>query len=95
MKVSARVDVVIADETPIQPPPTRVIVIAPTKEAGQDAVSNMTDAVEVVAIVTPRSPHAARGTLADEIIEVEGLTDEQLEALRDEAAPALATTQEK
>lgn len=70
-------------------PNRRIIVIAPTKQAGQkhaDALS-----IDPVAIVTPRSPYGARGMVADEIVEAEGLTAEEHDALTIEVTPALAT----
>ena len=80
----ACVDVVIADgkpdETPLdyietQEPPQvdvtpdprrRVILIAPTKPRGQHEARTL--GIEPVAIVAPRTPDAARGHTADEIV---------------------------
>lgn len=96
MNTSARVDVVLAGTRVTFPAPTRIIVIAPTKEAGHTAATEAAaDGAEIVAIVTPRSHHAARGTTADEILEAEGLTEEQRVALLEEVTPALATTEEQ
>lgn len=103
---SNRVDVVIADhpaavevqhgEPIVEPvdvapdPGRRIIVLAPTKQAGQEYAESLS--IEPVAIVTPRSPYGARGMVADEIIEAEGLTAEERDALAVEVAPALATS---
>lgn len=71
-------------------PNRRIIVLAPTKQAGQDHADALS--IEPVAIVTPRSLYGARGLIADEIVEAEGLTAEERDALTIEVAPALATS---
>lgn len=97
MSTAARVDVVMADAVPAIAPVAqqsarpRVIVIAPTKELGLAKAAE--EDVDTVAIVTPRAPEAARGHTAEAILEAPGLTDEQRQALIDEATPALTTAQ--
>lgn len=71
-------------------PGRRIIIIAPTKQDGQDEAQRQ--GIKPVAIVTPRSRHAARGTTADEIVEVDGLTDDEREWLMAETVSALATS---
>jgi hypothetical protein len=70
-------------------PKRRIIVLAPSKKRGH--VEAVALGIEPVAIVTPRSPHAARGFTADEIVEAEGLTVEERETLMDEVTPAIVT----
>lgn len=70
-------------------PNQRIILLAPTKEAGQEEADRL--GITPVAIVTPRSPHAARGMTADLIVETADLTAEQRAMLHQEAAPALLT----
>ena len=70
-------------------PNQRIILLAPTKEAGQEEAQRL--GMTPVAIVTPRSPHAARGMTADLIVEAADLTAEQRTTLYQEAAPALLT----
>jgi hypothetical protein len=69
----------------------RIIVIAGDKRSGymKAAVLGITP----VAVVTPRSPHAAHGVLADDIIMDEiSLTPEWREKLLPEVLPAIATS---
>ncbi|WP_143187127.1 hypothetical protein [Microbacterium sp. AR7-10] len=73
-------------------PARRFIVLAPTKQAGAEYAENM--GIHPVAIVTPRSPHGARGITADEIIEADGLTATEHTDLMTEVMPALYTTRE-
>jgi hypothetical protein len=105
VSVSARVDVVIADGTPdttpleagqpeapetvdVAPDPNqRIIILAPTKALGSEHATAL--GIEPVAIVTPRSPHAAHGMTADNIIEADGLTADERQALMGHASPAL------
>lgn len=106
MNISNRVDVIVAEtsgalvEAPYDDPTVeavdvapdphrRFIVLAPTKQAGQEHAESLS--IEPVAIVTPRSPYGARGVVADEIVEAEGLTAEERDALTVEVALALAT----
>lgn len=109
MGISSRVDVVMADgepdttpleagvqETPEQvdvapDPNARIILLAPTKALGEEHAVAL--GLNPVAIVTPRSPHAANGMTADHIIEADGLTSDEREALLVHAGPALATTE--
>lgn len=107
VNTSNRVDVVIADSpvlaevlhdgpileaVDVAPvPERRVIVLAPTKQAGQRYAESL--GIEPAAIVTPRSPHASRGIMADEIVEAPGLIAEVVAGLMTDAAPSLATTE--
>lgn len=76
----------------VAPDPTRrIIVLAPTKAAGQEHAESL--GIEPVAIVTPRSPHASYGIIADEIVEAPELTAEVVAELMVQAAPSLATTE--
>lgn len=107
MNTSNSVDVVIADspsfaeklhDGPIveavdvaPAPERRVIVLAPTKQAGQRHAESL--GIEPAAIVTPRSPYASRGIMADEIVEAPGLTAEVVVGLMADAAPSLTTAE--
>ena len=109
MSTSNRVDVVIADVDPeleevvhsegesvegvdVAPDPTpRIIVLAPTKDAGRAHAESL--GFEPVAIVTPRSPHASYGIIAEEIVEAPDLTADVVAELMSQAAPSLATTE--
>lgn len=71
-------------------PSRRIIVLAPTKRAGQEHAEALS--LDPVAIATPRSPYGARGLVADGIVEADGLTAEERDALTLEVAPALATS---
>lgn len=67
----------------------RTIVIARTKAEAQKRFPN------AVAIVTPRSPHAARGIEADRIVTTRSMDDHpQVLDLFDEARPSLVTSRE-
>lgn len=87
-----------ADAVPVTPEPehadvtpdsrSRIILLAPTKRAGHEYAE--VNSIDPVAIVTPRSPEAARGTVADSIHEVDGLDATVAAQLRTHAAPALA-----
>lgn len=72
-------------------PDRRIVVLAPTKQAGREHADALS--IDPIAIVTPRSPYGARGSAADEIVEAEGLTAEERDALMIEVAPTLATSQ--
>ncbi|WP_156145883.1 hypothetical protein [Microbacterium sp. MEJ108Y] len=75
----------------VAPYPTRrIIVLAPTKQAGQEHAESL--GIEPVAIVTPRSPHASYGMVADEIAEAPGLSVDVVGELMQHAGPSLATT---
>lgn len=74
-------------------PKRRIIVLAPSKKRGHAEALAL--GIEPVAIVTPRSLDAARGFIADEIVETPGLTDEERGTLMAEAKPSLATTQQE
>jgi len=67
----------------------RVIVIAPTLPIAWAEAA--TWGVYPVAIVTPATPHAARGIKADRIACTFGLTPEQREQLMPSVLPCVAT----
>jgi hypothetical protein len=73
-------------------PHRRIIVLAPTKEAGYEEAR--AQGIEPVAVVTPRSLDAARGITADAIHEHADLTPEQRDDLTPHVLPSLATTPE-
>lgn len=68
---------------------TRFIVLAGDKRSGQTEAENVE--INVVAIVTPRSPNAAQGLTADRIFEATSLTHQDREILLPRVLPALAT----
>ena len=72
-------------------PKRRIIVLAPTKAAGREHAESL--GIEPVAIVTPRSPHASYGIIADEIVEAPDLTADMVADLMSQAGPSLATTE--
>lgn len=108
MNTSSRVDVVLAEGKPtaatvehtvtepvetadVTPDPSRrTIVLALTKQEGRETAEAL--GIEPVAIVTPRSPHASIGIIADEIVEAPDLTADVIAELMVSAAPSLATT---
>jgi len=108
MNTSSRVDVVLAEGQPAEAsvehtvtesvetadvtpdPPRRTIVLAMTKQDGREVAEAL--GIEPVAIVTPRSPHASVGIVADGIIEAPGLDRAVVEDLMVNAAPSLATS---
>lgn len=71
-------------------PKRRIIVLASTKVAGQEHAESL--GIEPVAIVTPRSPHASYGIIADEIVEAPGMPADVVGELMEHAGPSLATT---
>ncbi|KQQ65712.1 hypothetical protein ASF63_10145 [Microbacterium sp. Leaf320] len=70
----------------------RVIVMAATKASGLMEANNLD--IDPVAIVTPRSPDAARGVIADRIMEASSLTPEMREKLIDGVTPSIVTTRD-
>ncbi|GGH34145.1 hypothetical protein [Microbacterium album] len=70
-------------------PRRRIIVLAPTKQAGNDEARAA--GIEPVAVVTPRSLHAARGITADELWDAPSLTPEDRETLLPHVLPSIAT----
>lgn len=70
----------------------RVIVMAATKASGLMEAKNLD--IDPVAIVTPRSPDAARGIVADRIMEASSLTPEMREKLIDGVTPSIVTTRD-
>jgi hypothetical protein len=94
-------DVPTSTSAPVAPTPAetvdvspdravRTIVLAPNKAEGAKFAS--LQGIEPVAIVTPRSEHAAHGSVADCILEAPGLTDEHREQLLPHVTPCLATS---
>lgn len=71
-------------------PSRRTIVLALTKQEGRETAEAL--GIEPVAIVTPRSPHASVGIVADAIIEAPGLDRSVVDELMMNAGPSLATT---
>ena len=67
----------------------RIVVIAADKAIGYMEARNL--GIEPVAVVTPRSPGAARGMIADRIMDSASLTPEQREALMPHVLPCIAT----
>lgn len=77
--------------TPLQP--LRFIIVAPTRKAAEEEAANLN--LNVVAIVTPTRPDAARGIDADRIHHVWGegtLSAEDRIRLTYEALPSLDTS---
>lgn len=109
MGISNRIDVRIADSAPATPDPVtptldpveavdvtpdpehRIIIVARTKTDGIDIAE--TRGIHPAAIVTPRTPHAARGISADSILWADDLTHEQRATLEPDVLPAVATHQ--
>jgi hypothetical protein len=73
-----------------EPSPLRVVVIAGTKRNGYMEARNL--GIEPVAVVTPRTPHAAHGVNADRIMEATSLTIEQRDKLLPAVLPCTATS---
>lgn len=71
-------------------PSRRTIVLALTKREGREVAEAL--GIEPVAIVTPRSPHASVGVVADAIIQAPGLDRDVVDELMKSAGPSLATT---
>lgn len=68
----------------------RIVVMAANKTSGYMEARNL--GIEPVAVVTPRSPGAAYGVIADRIMDATSLTPEQREALMPHVLPCIATT---
>lgn len=108
MNSSHRADVIVADGEPsheqlaealpepvestdVAPDPARLIIMAAaTKAAGNDEARER--GFEPIAVVTPRSPHAAYGLVADDIVWSDALTADDRAELEPHVLPALATT---
>lgn len=101
---SNRVDVVMAliadaqahdnvdsiETVDLSPDPTaRIIVVAHSKAAGAELAE--AQGFTPVAVVTPRSLHAARGIPADSVVWADDITDEQRVTLTPHVAPSLDT----
>ncbi|MDI9889960.1 hypothetical protein [Microbacterium sp. IEGM 1404] len=69
----------------------RIVVVARTKVLGAELAEARK--IEPVAIVTPRSPQAAYGITADDIVWADDLTTEERAELEPHVLPVLATTQ--
>lgn len=76
-------------QTPTPATKVQRILIAPTKHEGRAWLSRM--GATAIAIVTPRSPHAARGKLANTLEVLDTVSGDARTALIDECMPALAT----
>ena len=107
MGISSRVDVVMAEGDPapaealattgapeavdVAPDPNRrIIMVAASKAAGAERAAAL--GIDPVAIVTPRSPHAAYGVTADEIVYDETVTAEMRAELDPHVIPCTATS---
>lgn len=74
----------------VSPDPTaRIIVVAHSKAAGAELAE--AQGFTPVAVVTPRSLHAARGIPADSVVWADDITDEQRATLNPHVAPSLDT----
>jgi len=107
MHRNARVDVVIAESEPAEPtlkvpvtpehvdvapdPRRRIVLVSRTKDRGAEDAAAL--GIEPVAIVTPRTPHAARGITADEIIWADDITAEERETLTPHITPTIIATE--
>lgn len=67
----------------------RVIVLAGTKDSGYHEARNL--GIEPIAVVTPRSPNAARGMTADVLMDASSLTIKDRERLLPIVLPCIAT----
>lgn len=72
-------------------PARRIIVVAQTKTAGAEEARER--GFDPIAVVTPRSPHAAYGLVADDVMWSDALTDGDRAELEPHVLPSLATTQ--
>lgn len=71
-------------------PARRIIMVAATKAAGSDEARER--GFEPIAVVTPRSPHAAYGLVADDIVWSDALTADDRATLEPHVLPAIALT---
>jgi hypothetical protein len=79
------------DHADVAPDPRRrVIILAPTKQAGHEEARTL--GIDPVAVITPRSIDAARGLGADDIIASASLSHDQRDELLTHALPSIATT---
>ncbi len=69
----------------------RIVVVARTKALGSELAAARK--IDPVAIVTPRTPQAAYGITADDIVWADDLTSEERAELEPHVFPVLATTQ--
>ena len=77
----------------VSPDPTaRIVVVAHSKAAGAELAE--AQGFTPVAVVTPRSLHAARGITADSVVWADDITDEQRATMAEHVAPSLSTTVE-
>lgn len=74
----------------IDAPGARIIIVAATKQAGLDRARAL--GIAPVAIVTPRSPHAAYGITADKVYIDEGVVE--TEPLMAAVVPCMATSRD-
>lgn len=68
----------------------RVVVIAPSQLVGRLRAKAL--GIEPVAIVTPRSPAAARGLMADSILVLGSIAEKHTTHLMQEVVPCLAAS---
>lgn len=71
----------------------RIIVIAGDKRSGHMEARNL--GIEPAAVVTPRSPHAARGIVADRIMEATSLLIEDRDRLIEEVLPSISRIRDR
>lgn len=69
----------------------RIVIVARTKVLGAELAEARK--IDPVAIVTPRTPQAAYGISADDIVWADDLTAEERAELEPRVLPVLATTQ--
>lgn len=74
----------------IAAPGARIIIVAPTKQAGRDRAEALR--ITPAAIVTPRSPNAAYGVSADKLYICEGVVE--TERLMAGVVPCMATSRD-
>ncbi len=72
----------------VDAPGARIIIVATTKQAGRDRATAL--GIAPVAIVTPRSMHAAYGITADKVYIDEGVAE--TERLMAVVVPCMATS---
>ena len=91
--LSARQEPREPEQVDVAPDPhRRIIYLAATKQAGYDEARAL--GIDPVAVVTPRSTHAAYGLTADAIEVSDALTPEEVDALMPHVTPSLATIRE-
>lgn len=74
----------------IDAPGARIVIVSLTKQAGRDRAAAL--GITSTAIVTPRSPHAARGFIADKVYVDRGVVE--TEQLMAGVVPCMATSRD-